>query len=106
MTMTGFFKEFEGSLDAYKKYLDTISDSIKEFDMKLQNAGINKMYGSKISNIKYLGWKDKRLIYINIQDEIEKPLIECKKEIRIKCVKFLKAFMQHIASELEKEMKD
>ena len=100
------FKDLEKAATSLTDILDCSSGKIKILEDRLRNSNLNiafKMCAFNANEIKYyLSWdvdsisKSFRLMYLEINDEIvsiNKPLQECKLEVRLRMAKYLMPFM-------------
>lgn len=89
--------------------LDRISQEIKDLEFDLQSVPFECSVEIPGNDYKALKWGEfkgkKRLIFIygsasNPQDDEEKPLIECKSEVRLEVAKYLSAFRIEVSEKI------
>lgn len=80
-------------LEKQRKMKDNISNDIKSLENYLQNFLSSGDFIYPIKNGEFIKWSQssKRLMYIN--DEIDKPIIECKFDVRYKVFSNLPNFL-------------
>lgn len=75
------------AVEIYDK-LESIGKDIKFLELEFQKWGLND-FQLPISLNEYLYWNGERIGFRNIDEAINKPLIECKINVRIACEKYL-----------------
>ncbi len=82
------------------KMLDKISNDIKNLEKLFQSSSFYKFKKQFIKDHEcfYLNWNGNRLMYCLIKEDLleEKPLIECKADVRVKSSRFLAEFFHDL----------
>lgn len=92
-------KQNEQKMKDYLSILDALSADIKKMESILYNSAIpESFYILRFNPTEKISWKSGRIMFES--DEINRPLIETPKEIRLKCKPHLYDFLQQCLIEL------